>query len=690
MKKIYILIIAVLLGGIAKGQWQQCNGPYAGEIKCFTSSSNIIFAGSSNGIYKTYNGGQTWVEVSNGLSQKKITSLAALGSKIFAATEDSGMFVSSNMGVQWMPVTNLPKKHISSIVAFNSKIYASNRGEGIYYSQDTGSTWIAMNSSGIYLNISDIAINDTAIFAATGSGIYQSYDNGNTWQQSALPMIGMSFGRIIARGSKIVATSGNGVFISDNNGLTWNAANNDSIEYGTPFSVNLTDNYIFIGTIFDGLFRSPDNGMHWERINTGITSEMIHSLYTKNNILYAGSSGGGIYKSYDNGINWSQSNHGINNSFVISITGSGNNIYALNRDDGLYKSTDNGINWNKLNSTMNNMYIFNIIAKSNYVFALTNDGIYRSDDYGNNWIKSNNGIDTTNPATCITTVGNSLIAGREWGGGIFMSNNNGSDWVLNTNVPETSYYPIKNFTTNGDTVYALTLFGILKSSDGGLSWVSIYNPNPGDFQMDDICISGSNIILSKYPMIYLPGITMGWYAISNNNGSTWTNLTISSDYPAITSMVSNSSLVFASTSSGVFMSTNNGFNWINITDNIDNTITQKVIINNNYLFVSTVHGAVWRRPLSDFNGILNNISKISLNFSIYPNPATNTLTLNLSQLQGLQNATVSIYDIQGKQLLQKSITEAQTQIDISSFAKGIYILKLQTDKECLQSKFVKE
>ncbi len=76
--------------------------------------------------------------------------------------------------------------------------------------------------------------------------------------------------------------------------------------------------------------------------------------------------------------------------------------------------------------------------------------------------------------------------------------------------------------------------------------------------------------------------------------------------------------------------------------------------------------------------------------NLYPNPATNTLTLNLSQQQGLQNATVSIYDIQGKQLLQQSITEAQTQIDISSFAKGIYIVKLQTEKETLQSKFIKE
>jgi hypothetical protein len=87
------------------------------------------------------------------------------------------------------------------------------------------------------------------------------------------------------------------------------------------------------------------------------------------------------------------------------------------------------------------------------------------------------------------------------------------------------------------------------------------------------------------------------------------------------------------------------------------------------------------------NGINETTAK---QLNLYPNPANNSLTLNLSQQQELQNANLSIYDIQGKQLLHQNITEAQTQLDISSFAKGIYIVKLQTDKETLQSKFIKE
>jgi len=87
---------------------------------------------------------------------------------------------------------------------------------------------------------------------------------------------------------------------------------------------------------------------------------------------------------------------------------------------------------------------------------------------------------------------------------------------------------------------------------------------------------------------------------------------------------------------------------------------------------------------------INEIKKSDLNIQIFPNPATNSLTLNLAQLKDIQNSTVSIYDIQGKLLLQQKIMQQQTELNISQFAKGIYIVKVNNDKETVQSKFVKE
>jgi hypothetical protein len=56
----------------------------------------------------------------------------------------------------------------------------------------------------------------------------------------------------------------------------------------------------------------------------------------------------------------------------------------------------------------------------------------------------------------------------------------------------------------------------------------------------------------------------------------------------------------------------------------------------------------------------------------------------------LQNTTISIYDIQGKLLLQQAISQHQTELNISQLAKGIYIVKVNNDKNSMVSKFVKE
>ncbi|MFZ4402296.1 MAG: T9SS type A sorting domain-containing protein [Bacteroidales bacterium] len=87
---------------------------------------------------------------------------------------------------------------------------------------------------------------------------------------------------------------------------------------------------------------------------------------------------------------------------------------------------------------------------------------------------------------------------------------------------------------------------------------------------------------------------------------------------------------------------------------------------------------------------IKNYEKIIPNINIYPNPATSNVTINLQQLTHLQNTTVSIYDIQGKLLLQQNITQPQTELNIASLAKGIYVVKVNNNKQSLVSKFVKE
>jgi len=87
-------------------------------------------------------------------------------------------------------------------------------------------------------------------------------------------------------------------------------------------------------------------------------------------------------------------------------------------------------------------------------------------------------------------------------------------------------------------------------------------------------------------------------------------------------------------------------------------------------------------------GIVKN--EISDKIKIYPNPAIDKLIIDLPQLKNLQNTTISIYDMQGKLLLQQAITKQQTEFNIAQFARGIYVVKVYNDSNAFISKFVKE
>jgi len=81
--------------------------------------------------------------------------------------------------------------------------------------------------------------------------------------------------------------------------------------------------------------------------------------------------------------------------------------------------------------------------------------------------------------------------------------------------------------------------------------------------------------------------------------------------------------------------------------------------------------------------ILNNKEILS----VYPNPASNILTIELS-IPDI--AEYKIYDITGQLIHQSTIKTPTTTIDITSLAVGIYVIQLQTQQGVVSKKFVKQ
>ncbi|MFA6662496.1 MAG: leucine-rich repeat protein [Bacilli bacterium] len=70
---------------------------------------------------------------------------------------------------------------------------------------------------------------------------------------------------------------------------------------------------------------------------------------------------------------------------------------------------------------------------------------------------------------------------------------------------------------------------------------------------------------------------------------------------------------------------------------------------------------------------LEDIVKENIDFTVYPNPAKDNITISTKQLEG---GILSLYDIMGKEILRRRINNDETILDINRLKTGVYILKV--------------
>jgi hypothetical protein len=87
-----------------------------------------------------------------------------------------------------------------------------------------------------------------------------------------------------------------------------------------------------------------------------------------------------------------------------------------------------------------------------------------------------------------------------------------------------------------------------------------------------------------------------------------------------------------------------------------------------------------------------NIDEINNNLSVYPNPVKNKIQIS-GYIPDTKNIQFIISNINGKKILQRNINinnpNFKFDIDIHDFANGIYLLKIQSDKNSMTKKIVK-
>ncbi|MBQ4822300.1 starch-binding protein [Aquimarina sp. MMG016] len=165
-------------------------------------------------------------------------------------------------------------------------------------------------------------------------------------------------------------------------------------------------NVMYVGAPAGGIWKSIDNGEHWEPLSDYLPQIGVSGIaidYNNSNIIYISTGdddandalGVGVLKSVDGGYTWSKT--GLDPSDQYEI---GNDIYIdpnnsnklwVATSKGVYKTEDAGATWTK--SLSGNIKDIKIKpGDTNVVYAVTRNTFYKSTDGGNSFFIVRNGL----------------------------------------------------------------------------------------------------------------------------------------------------------------------------------------------------------------------------------------------------------------------------------------------------------
>ncbi len=72
----------------------------------------------------------------------------------------------------------------------------------------------------------------------------------------------------------------------------------------------------------------------------------------------------------------------------------------------------------------------------------------------------------------------------------------------------------------------------------------------------------------------------------------------------------------------------------------------------------------------------------------YPNPTHNKITIELSAITSITQ--LSIFNVNGKKVLERQLTDNETQLDISALPRGVYFVRVQDEKKVEVVKMIKQ
>lgn len=380
-----------------------------------------------------------------------------------------------------------------------------------------------------------------------------------------------------------------------------------------------------------------------------------------------------------------------NISPVKSIYFKNDSIGYITKTNGkLMKTTNGGVNWVEQNiNTTNSINEIKFANDSIGFIVGTNGLIMKTTDNGNNWNVLNSNSTASLSRLTVFDKNNVIIYGSDTS--ILKTVNGGSEWM---SVSITNINSVQNiYFTNNNVWYALVnREKIIKTANGGYNWVDIASYN------------------SSYPIynLFFVDSLYGFYGGGGystyvkktiDGGVTWSNVCISSSPNSYEQIYS---IYFADKSNGIAVggisNVMTTFASSYITKDGGNTWVRKQLdgispFNNSYFIDTLSYYAFNSADIYKYQtgiGINEIFNNKNISFITYPNPAKESITLDLSALKKENNNDLIIYNAQGLIVYQTKVNNLKQEVDISYFNQGIYIIKVTNNENILISKFIKE
>ena len=599
--------------------------------------SNVIYAGSNGGLYKSTDFGNTWNKVINSTEIMEVKVNPLDTNTVFAVSKTS-FYRSRNGGNSFQTISN----GISS--------------SPIRIAMDI----TPADTSRVYLFYAESIANN--------SKIYISNNGGNNFSES------FNFST-----KNLLGYEADG---SDNSSQAY---------YDLAIAVSKTNaNNIYLGGI--NVWHSTDGGnswnisTKWEYNSEGKYAHAdIHCLDFYGNTLFCGSDGG-IAKNVNNS-SWQNLSSGLNISQIYNFSSStdGHKISIACQDNGINVSS-NG-KWTHVMGADGTTTKVNPIDSSIVFLAVQSCALFRSDSGGDNAVSIFNPSDYYLFAPFITPISlcksepNTLDIGL---GNVYRTTNNGDSWTkISTFSDGSNCNVISTAPSSPNYIYLAKMSSFHYTHDGGNTWQEASGLGTGI--ITDIAISNTD----SMNIYVLKSSTDSKIYHSTDGGQSFTQLpkvlsNISSKKIALENKGSNG--IYIATDLGIKYTNDNLSNWVSYSDQLPFVKVTDIEIVNNKIRVATFGRGVWESDLYLTTSIKTS-DNINNYITVFPNPTTNRFTISLKDNKLTINE-IEIFNISGSHI--KSYSHAQQNYSIKNLVNGIYFVNIKTNKGNIVKRIIKK